>query len=296
MRYQDYLKNISKRFSSRFDEIDPQWNFDLGHEFEIALASVISELLPDKYGVCRGFVTPENSDPKGDDIIIYDKLAAPMLRPPLNYEFTRKEYVPIEATYAYIEAKNTLELEDTNKKTYIHKAIDQVRAVKCLTREPRPLDKFIDGISVNGVKASRPEGFPQTFNPLYTILFARGVRINGNLEEDPYIIKRAIHGMNTGKNGPDLIILGKDLVLTPMHLTNGESGNSQSLVYETPFCIDDRHTLMAWVMSDVAYGFGLATLLHALQFIKLNEMPWLRILQEPLDKASAESVKRRSKK
>ena len=117
--YKDYLRRLSDNAANHFEEIDPEWNFDLGHEFEIALGSLLNNMLPDRYGICRGFVTQKDDVIAGDDLIIYDKLKSPLLRPPNDLLFTRKEYVPIEATYIYIEAKNTIEIEDDGKRTYI---------------------------------------------------------------------------------------------------------------------------------------------------------------------------------
>jgi len=266
MIYKNYVEKISNRFQSRFDEIDPMWNFDQGNEFEIELATLIDELLPDKYGVCRGFVTPKSGTPKGDDIVIYDKLNVPLLRPPNNFRFTRKEYVPLEATYAYIEAKNTIELKNKSKSTYIGKALKQVSDIKKLKRKSRKLEDVIDGFNLKNIKATKPVGSPQILNPMFTVLFCRGVRINGKLEKNIDEIKKHLPE-DTGKYGPDLIILGPNIGITPHFIDTDKEGITHSISYETPFCIEDRHRMLVYEMPKTAYGFGLSSLLYAFCYL-----------------------------
>ena len=123
MKYRNYISRLSTRAKYLFDEIDIVHNFENGTEFETTLAGILENLLPDKYGVCRGYVTPEDGDPAGDDIIIYDRSSFPLIRSRKSGSFLDKEYIPAEAAYAYIEAKNTLEIEDNKRGTYIGKAL-----------------------------------------------------------------------------------------------------------------------------------------------------------------------------
>lgn len=294
MFYNNYIERISKRFKSRFDEIDPQWNFDIGNEFELELATLLDELLPDKYGICRGFVTPLEGEAKGDDIIIYDKLNFPLLKPTTTSKFTKKESVPLEATYAYIEAKNTVELVDENKSTFIGKAIKQVADVKNLERLGRPHEQILNNFNFKGFVAKPQRGWPSILNPLFSILFARGVRINGDLVEDIETIKAHLPA-DTGDNGPDLIILGPSLGIVPHLVTRNEKKEVIEIRYESPFCDDNRHELLSYEMPNKAYGFGISSLMYALEFIQLTTLPWNRVLSEVLYEAAEISKKRRMK-
>ena len=88
-------------------------------------------MLPQKYGICRGFVVPADGASAGDDLIIYDSVRFPTLRlfPQESYEI--KQDVPVEAVYAYIEAKHTLHItEDATDGQSLLKACSQVAAVK----------------------------------------------------------------------------------------------------------------------------------------------------------------------
>ena len=46
-----------------------------------------------------------------DDIIIYERNRFPLLRLINESDFCRKQQVPVESVYAYIEAKHSLTLE-----------------------------------------------------------------------------------------------------------------------------------------------------------------------------------------
>ncbi len=290
--YDNYIKKISDRFESRFNEIDPKWNFDIGNEFEVELATLIDELLPDKFGVCRGFVTPIDGIAKGDDIIIYDKMNVPLVKPPNSHKFTRKESVPLEATYAYIEAKNTVELKDKSAGTYIGKALDQVAQIKKLERRPRPFSKIIRGVNLESLKFERNIGTPQILNPMFTAIIARGVRINGKLVTDIKIIKENLPD-DTGDFGPDLIILGSNIGIAPYYVDKLETSKTFGINYESPFCVGDRHEMIVYEMPKMAYGFGLCSLLYALELIKLDIMPWRKVLGEIITKADNISAKNR---
>jgi len=290
--YNNYIERISKRFKSRFDEIDPHWNFDIGVEFELELATLLEELLPDKYGVCRGFVTPKEDDPKGDDIIVYDKMNFPLLKPTNTTKFTKKESVPLEATYAYIEAKNTVELVDKSKSTYIGKALKQIADVKSLKRAGRPHEQILNNFNFKGFVATPRPGWPDILNPLFTILFARGVRINGEVITDIKTIKANLPA-DTGELGPDLIILGPSLGIVPHLVTRNDKNEVTKIRYESPFCIEGRDELLAYEMPEKAYGFGLTSLTSALEFTQLTTLPWTSVLGEVLIEAEKISAERR---
>ncbi len=280
MKYNDYLKRISNQFKTRFDEIDPEFNFDQGNEFEIHLATLFSELLPDKYGVCRGFVTPQDGKQEGDDIIIFDKFSFPLLKPNNQPPFTIKESVPVESTYAYIEAKNTLELIKKDKGNSIHKAVSQVKTIKSIPREVRSINDGIDGITLGqGFNYNLLPGDPQILNPMYGVVFSRGVRKNGKIINDPKTIRDELRNIQLpANNSVDLIIAGKDVVIIPTKTEN----NSALQKLEGPFFVEKRHNLTVLIVPDLAYGFGITMVQWALQKIKLNPIDWRDVLGEAI--------------
>lgn len=52
--YENLLKNLSQKIEKYFSEMEKDYNFDLGPEFEIALCKILQDLLPTKFGICRG--------------------------------------------------------------------------------------------------------------------------------------------------------------------------------------------------------------------------------------------------
>ena len=75
--YSNYLMTIGKKFTALIDEIKGEYNFDLGHEFEIAICKALRIILPSRYGVCRGSVFTIDNRSTGDDIIIFDQWRFP---------------------------------------------------------------------------------------------------------------------------------------------------------------------------------------------------------------------------
>src|SRR5580704_5209058 len=136
MLYDNWLSDVARRFQQRFDEIKATYNFDNGPEFEIALCEVLREILPRRFGVCRGFVVGRNGERAGDDIIVFDAQHFPTIRA-LATDLSRKESIPAEAVLAYIEAKHTLRVEgDEAAGQSLAKALCQVDAVKGISRPP----------------------------------------------------------------------------------------------------------------------------------------------------------------
>lgn len=58
---------------------------------------MLEDILPAKYGVCRGFVVAANGEKAGDDLIIYDKMSNPTLRSGMSRQFPVKEQIPVDA-------------------------------------------------------------------------------------------------------------------------------------------------------------------------------------------------------
>jgi len=106
--YSDYVKTLSDRFQSNLNTIEAEHGFDYGPEFEVAICKTLRSALPDRYGIARGFVVNAQSVKAGDDIVIFERSRFPTLRLHDRDDYSRKEYIPIEAAYCYIEAKHTL--------------------------------------------------------------------------------------------------------------------------------------------------------------------------------------------
>ena len=125
--YNNIIDNIAQEFERLIGNIKTVYNFDYGNEFEISVCKFLRKFLPLKYGICRGFVIDKDGNRAGDDIIIYDQELYPTLRflEPDN-QFAKKEQIPVEAVYAYIEAKYTLNSDS------LKKAVKQVGTVKKL--------------------------------------------------------------------------------------------------------------------------------------------------------------------
>src|SRR5436305_11095350 len=108
--YHDYVLTLSQRMAASFTTIAAEFGFDYGVEFEIAVCDVLQSALPDRFGVCRGFVTDSGGKSAGDDILIFDRSRFPTLHLRPAFSYARKEFVPIEAALCYIEAKHNLDI------------------------------------------------------------------------------------------------------------------------------------------------------------------------------------------
>ena len=97
MAYWDYLKNFAKRFQDRFDQIAARHNMKLGDEFETAVCKIIRDVVPNRFGVCRGYVVNDAAEAAGDDIIIFDRDRFPTLRLLPQNDFSKLEDIPVES-------------------------------------------------------------------------------------------------------------------------------------------------------------------------------------------------------
>lgn len=168
--YNDIIQHLSNAFSLEISKIEAVYNFDYGDEFEIAICKVLRRFLPNKYGICRGFVIDKMGNSAGDDIIIYDQELFPTLRVlDQEEEFVKKNQIPVEAVYAYIEAKYTL-----NSKSLI-KAFKQVNDVKrlCYSRELLAADKNFNGKHIFNNDYSKKHAWePIILNPVYGMIIS----------------------------------------------------------------------------------------------------------------------------
>lgn len=284
--YQGYISKISNRIESHLNEISANHNYELGPEFEIALCNILKEILPDKFGVCRGYIVTSNNDIFGDDIIIYDRLRFPTLRMLKENNFAQKEYVPIEAVYAYIEAKHNLEFEDEvnvdNKRSRsLKKALKQIKDIRSLKRPIRPLSKITDHFSAGcGFKVEAPPHYPDQLNPMYTAIISRKTtykRKELNGKDTLEMLKQ----QKIPKDGtaPDLIIAGDKTIVLPSYLL-GNSSNERIIV---PFLTEKTNSVFS--LNNTKYNAlatGLIHLISALSEIELEPMPLKDIIFDSL--------------
>lgn len=276
--YSDYLKTISQKFISLFDEIKADYNFDYGDEFEIAICKALRIILPTKYGICRGTVFTIDNKTIGDDIIIFDQWAYPVLRLLDDNNYAQKQRIPIEAVITYIEAKNTVVLEDGHGNS-IKKAVEQAIAIKRIGRKEMRINPFIgeiDDKTLDFLNMSKPDGYPQIDNPLYTCIFTRGVRLKPNSDLlDSKSINEVLGGMHLTHAGhcADLLVLHKDIVIFPVI----------NDTFFSPFWILGKTTnYQIHYKEDLAWGIGITLLFMAFEDIRLGRIKWKDVFAQML--------------
>jgi len=279
--YGGFIQNIASAFDGALAEIEAEYNFDLGPEFEIALCRVLRRVLPQRFGVCRGFVVNRRGETAGDDIIIYERMRFPTARL-LCEDLSRKEKIPIEATLAYIEAKHTLEINGDSQVSLTH-ALEQVAKVKalCAHRPAVPLNEIADSVVLgSALTVTAAWGWPTNRNPLYTAIMSRHVRINKGDDHvtDPKVIKVKLEARSEmPDSSPDLIVAGRSNVVVPNFSEGSNRGISVS-----PFLLIPGGGLVACIGESVAFGLAIATLLWALDYIRLGPMPWQSMFENAI--------------
>jgi hypothetical protein len=278
--YDNYILSLSGEFQQRLERIESVYNFDLGDEFEIAICEVLRDLLPLKYGICRGFVVDYLGNKEGDDIIIYDQDRFPSLRMCKREDFARKNKIPIEAVYAYIEAKHTLVFGDPKNSSDLNHAIEQLSRVKalCLSRPKLPLWQN-DPYYLETYKRPNPAPLlPSYRNPVFTAVFSRfaGERTASDRITDPEKIRKVMteYDIPSNPNIPELIVCGRD-----NYMQVAEFDESVQKHKPTMFQLPQGKTgYEVNVGIGTAYGSFCASLFHALDWIRLGRMPWEDIL------------------
>ncbi|WP_198283235.1 DUF6602 domain-containing protein [Sphingomonas sp. PAMC 26617] len=268
--YDDFAGKLSRKVTARLSMIEAQYNFDLGDEYEVALCEVLADILPARYGVCRGSLVTFEGEQAGDDLIIYDRMAFPTLRSSISPNFAIKEKVPVEAAFAYIECKHRVEIGATlQKSAALAKAVEQVRAAKALAakRRSNPNPNYKEQQRFQRPKWDHlPAYLPELKNELFGVVFARqsafakgatkagGIQIGGDF-------------------APDLVILGDDLLFTPSALLDAD-GIKASLFYSSFFFpyLRDEH------VEGAAIGLGLLTLLHVISWMDLLPIDYGQVL------------------
>lgn len=276
MAYADLIANISDRIESELANISVKYNFDFGDEFEIGICQLLSKILPDKYGICRGFVVTGSGEFAGDDIIIYDKATFPTIRLLDKGRFDKKEQIPIEAVYAYIEAKHTLFLSDKQSGQSLMKACEQVSNVKKLPREKRQLSSIDPYVSLGtGFNFTSPPLWPDHTNPMFGGIISRFIKTDAKSQEIPsheVFNQLQNSGLSETTPSPDFVVLGKENMAFP----GITIGNVQQ--YGSPFFIEGVSTLVHKTTVNSSLATGIIMLLFALDIIKLNKMPYKEII------------------
>jgi len=253
------LKN-SQKYRALLDNIETIYNFDTGYEIENVLCNFLRNILPEKYGICRGFVVSASG---GDDIIFFDQYKLPTLRFLPKGDYSLKQQIPIEAVYAYIEAKSTL-----NEET-LATALVQVQKVKelLLSRKPLPLSCISEGVFLPSTPQRNNQHFPQYWNPPYTIIWGRNFDFKDISSFNQLVTIPSIMNMLY----PDMVLSGSSVVSIPAICTQ----------IEYPFLTNGSRLI---TFDNSSYiGVGVINLLSALSSIKLNDIYWPAILADCLN-------------
>ncbi|MBN2789479.1 MAG: hypothetical protein JXR69_04775 [Candidatus Delongbacteria bacterium] len=271
--YDGYVETLSKKFESRLNEIEIDYNFDYGNEFEIAICEVLRSFLPEKYGVCRGHVVNFKGGKIGDDIIIYDQQKFPSLRIHDKQQYARKENIPIESVYAYFEVKHSLD-----DKTY-KKALKQIRIAKKFFRNRDKVDEGTFNIYSKPLEQNVKycPDYPNYRNPIYCGIIAR------KTEFDEDKIKEKVKELNKNDNendNPDIILIDKN-----QYIQIGYKKEDKKEFAPTLFLLEEKNHCYEYENREkLAYGLFLISLITALDWIILGKMEWIDCLNHYVDK------------
>ena len=274
MDYGGWLATISKTFQGRFDEISASYNFDLGDEFEIAVAEALRKFLPDRVGICRGFIVEQNGAEAGDDLILFDQQRFPPLKP-LADALRLKHRVPVEAVLAYIEVKNTLYVSDSDGQS-ASKAVKQTSDVKVLRREAVPIGKVAHVQFNEPFNIRRPhKGWPEHLNPYYTAIIARHVYKSPKDRTEPSLSELSNSIVTANQRwAPDCVCAGGILAL-PAYLDE-EKDEDQI----RPFLVAGNR--LNFFSPTDPLGCAVAHLLWAIGEIQLGDIPWPALFTDRL--------------
>ncbi len=286
--YLNLLQSLSRKIEFYFSEIEAVHNFEYGPEFEIALCKILKDLLPNRFGVCRGYIITGEGKQVGDDIIVYDRLSFPTIRMLGEENFSQREQVPIEAVYCYIEAKHNLELDpkqDNPKKDgTLQTALRQIDNVRLLQRSKRPWEKINDAVSLGApFKVKIPDGWPQISNPLLACIISRKTSLKydwpeKNLSKGDLPSSDAWKILASVQNPmhADLIVAGDRVIALPTFTKVQKE--SKIATFLDPNC-----KLHVFKTTSNALAVGLCQILWALSRVQLNPMPWENVIVSGFD-------------
>ena len=283
--YNGIIKNIAQEFERALGNIMAVYNFDYGDEFEISVCKFLRRFLPLKYGVCRGFVVDKYGNTAGDDIIIYDQELYPTLRflEPDN-QFAQKEQIPVEAVYAYIEAKYTLNSDA------LKKAVKQVGAVKklCYSRAAIIRENVDNDCHIFNNQYSKANGWnPIITNPIYGMILSAncvgtsGKRTESREDATSFVLYEIENELNSDIEDLkhfcfDSIIAGNSTTAFCGHYMFDKEGRKRDGVLLTKFYtgIHPGACYQVNTHENLAFGLSIAHLMMALNYIQLSDMPW----------------------
>lgn len=288
--YEDWMLALARRFDDKLATIWTEHNFELGPEFEIAICDVLREVLPERAGVCRGYVEEQSGRRAGDDIIVYDAARFPTLRS-LGRDLWRKERVPAEAVLAYIEAKHTLYVGKHRRKAggqSLTKALRQVADVKSIKRAPVPLSQIGPRMAAGTTLAvARRPGFPSIRNPWYAAIWTRELVLEDAAWSTDRLAAEVFGQKQLDRlKFPD-VVASRQVFVAP--------------AYEEP--VTDVAALRPFIRAQdtcqlltrhVADGLGMAmAIIHltwALEELLLGEIPWAGMLHQALRRSGEEQL------
>lgn len=279
-----WTRDVGRRCLARFDAITVGMNLDYGDEFEIAFSELLRTILSNRFGVCRGYAFDKSSF-AGDDIIVYDAHASPTLRG-LGAELALKEFVPVQAVVAYVEAKHRLFLTDfdggeptKHAGQTLRRACEQTTKVKKLVRDRVPLAQ-LDGV-LFPVEPQTDSGWPKRRNPLLTMVVARSFVHKGTESPGVCALKQLFALKGAGLSTPDIIVAGK-LLLLPVDL-EGRIPNAArtDIVYPRPILCSSTELVAVELDDDeAAFGAALALLSWGAGWIRVGPLPWSELIQQ----------------
>jgi uncharacterized protein DUF6602 len=280
--YGDFVRTIATTFDQALQNIAVEHNFELGDEFEVPLCKILRKVLPQKFGICRGYAINRDGDVAGDDIIIYERMRFPTARL-IDDDWSLKQRVPIEAVLAYIEAKHSLTLEGDGGQSLL-KALAQAAAVKalCNQREEVPLRQVAHGFHLaEGIfQINQVDGWPTIRNPVYSAVISRYVRIKAGepVISDPQTIRTEIiaRPQQNMTEVPDMICAGASVIALPAKIS---APDVRLLI---PFAVGAPIDMPVAVTENIAFGIAIAHLMWALDYIELGAMPWAPIISDAL--------------
>lgn len=176
-----------------------------GDNSEDGWMNFIKEMLPNKYGICKGFVIDYLGNVSEQiDIIIYDALYSPYIMS----SSTKEIYVPAEAVYAVIEVKQQI------NKNYLKYANDKVESVKKLKRtsrgvmvagEKRPKRKLTD---ILGIILAKETGIKRDATLKKYLEELKNINIVCALDEYTVLCERKEANLEMKKTNENEAILG----------------------------------------------------------------------------------------
>lgn len=284
--YDNYIVTLANQFERIIDGIQADYGFDYGIEFEVVICKALGQILPNKYGICRGHVVSEDGRKAGDDIIIFDQERFPTLRSHDRNEYSRKENIPIEAVYAYIEAKHTLDLNT------FPKAFKQISDVKELIMERDKVDYVQTDPYINVVanrKVEISDDYPPYRNPVFCIILSRFATTTGgkqadNPQEIQKFLSETLDSIEHTEFSPDLIIAGKSNAVCIGYL-KPDHHEIQTTLFATYHLTDKGFEICydSIIKTNLAFGIAICNLLASIDWIRLGRMPWERILNNALN-------------